>query len=174
MQSIRRRSASSTALVNLGVRNSVTTPCAIGHAHLGNLLPRLVGGEVFDLVADVHVPVDAADRAVGGIAAAHFQQHADGERRVGFVAEEVIEGAFEVADEFLGPVAFLAGFLGRAQVLDRRRDGARVFVSQRGIDLVGAGQLGADKPIGAFADMAFGAGDPGVGPVADRSRTPAS
>ena len=140
----------------------------LGHAHPGNLLPRLVAGEVFDLVADVHVPVDAADRAVGRVAAADLQEHAHGEGRVGFVAQEGVEGVFEVADELLRPVAFLAGFLGRAEVLDRRGDRAGILVRQGGIDLVGAGELGADIPVGALADMAFGAGDAGVGPVAGR------
>src|ERR1017187_4556807 len=77
--------------------------------------------------------------------------------------EKGVKGVFEVADEFLRPVAFLAGLLGRAQVLDRRGDGTGVFVRHGRIDLVGAGQLGTDIPVGAFADMAFSAGDPRVG-----------
>ena len=71
----------------------------------------------------------------------------------------------QVADELLGPVALLAGFLGRTQVLDRRGHRARIFVERGRVELVGAGNLGFDEPVGARADVAFHARHPGVGAV---------
>ena len=110
----------------------------LSNTDVRDLLPRVIAGKVFDFVADVHVPVNAADRAMGGITTAHIHEHAHGEWRIGLVTEEVIVAALEIADELLGPVAFLAGFLGRPQVLDGRGNRARVFVGHGGIDLVGA------------------------------------
>jgi hypothetical protein len=74
MQSIVRMGSWLTSLVNPGERNSVTTPLRVGHAHPGNFLAGRIGGDVFDFVAHVHVPMDAADRPVRGIAAADFEQ----------------------------------------------------------------------------------------------------
>ena len=128
----------------------------------GDFLPRHIGGDVLDLVLDVHVPVDAAFRPVRRVGTADFHQETEREGRVGFVAEEVVVGAFEVADEFLRPMALLAGFLRRAQVFDRRGDRARVFVKGRGVKLVGAGNLGFDEPRRSGADVTLRAGNAGV------------
>ena len=56
----------------------------LGHASLlifdvnvGNDLVLLVGGHIVDLVADVHVPVNAFGRSRGRIAAAGLDDHAD-------------------------------------------------------------------------------------------------
>ena len=92
------------------------------------------------------------------IAAADFQEQADGVRRVGRVALEIIEGAVQVADERLRPVAFLAGVARRTQVFDRRADRARILVERHGIKLIRAGNFRLHEPRNALADVAFHAG----------------
>src|SRR5262249_24655241 len=123
--------------------------------HPGDLLASFVSCDVLHLIADVHMPVDTTFRPVGGIAAANLQEHANLVHAVGLLAEEVSEGALDVADELLWPMTLLARFLGRAQVGDGRGNGTWELVRERGIDLVGAGKLRAHVPGGSSADMAF-------------------
>ena len=134
----------------------------ISHAHPGDGLARFVAGDVFDLVADVHVPVNAAHRSVRRIAAAHLHQQPHCIRCVRFVGEIMLIDALEIADEFLRPVALLAGFLGGAQVLDRRLDWARKFVERDRVHLVGAADLRFHIPGRAGPNVTFCASHPRV------------
>ena len=69
--------------------------------------------------------MDATDGA-SGLVHVHPHQHADIIGRVFLVGKEVLGIHVDIAVEFFRPVAFLAGVLGRAEVLDRSRDGPLV------------------------------------------------
>ena len=66
------------------------------------------------------------------------------------------------AVELLRPMALLAGCLNRAQILDGGFNRSGVLVEHYRIDLIGARQLGANKPSGAGSDVAVRACDPRV------------
>src|SRR5438270_9519881 len=89
---------------------------AVGDADPGDLLAGSVSGDVFDGVADDHVPMDAADGSMGGVAAADLDGQADGVGGVRPIALEIGEGLVEVAGELLRPMALFAGFAGGTQV----------------------------------------------------------
>src|ERR1017187_8449935 len=140
----------------------------IGGSHPGNLLPGRIRGDVFYLIADDHVPVNAADRAARRVSAADFDGEPDGIRRVRGVALEITERAVQVAGEFLGPVTLLAGVARRPQALDGRADGARIFVERYGVKLIRTGNFRFYKPRNTIADMTFHAGHPCVRAVGVR------
>lgn len=107
----------------------------IRESHPRDNLPLFVGRNIFDLVGQIHVPMNAACRTMRGITPTHFQNQPDGEGRVRFVREEVVIGAIEIARESLRPVASLASVLGRTQVFDGRLDRAIKFPNQRAVKL---------------------------------------
>src|SRR6185436_13025816 len=81
---------------------------SIRDAHPRDVLLEIIRCDVLDLVREAHVPVDAAWRAVSGVGTADLEEKSDGKGGVGFLHEEMIVGAFEVAHIPLGPVALLA------------------------------------------------------------------
>src|SRR5688500_13755410 len=93
-------------------RNAVGT----GEPHPWDHLTFLVGGDVLNFVAKVHMPVNAADGPVRGGAAADFEKKSHAEFRVRLVGEKMRVGAVEVADVLLRPMTLLAGFLGWSKV----------------------------------------------------------
>ena len=99
--------------------------------NIGNDLALVVGRHVVDLVADVHVPVNAFGRAGGGISAASLDDHADLAQGVGFIVGVVREDFELPAVEFLRPMALLASFLCRAQIVHGCRNGPRVGIEYR-------------------------------------------
>src|SRR5205823_571154 len=101
----------------------------------------------------VHVPVDSTRRAMRRIAAAHLQYEADGEGGVRLVRKKMRVGAVEIADEFLRPVALLAGLLGGAQIFDRRWDRTLVSARERAVELMHAVDFGFHEGGSAGADM---------------------
>ncbi len=130
-----------------------------GHLDLVDRLARRVGA-VADPVARIDVPVDALGRPA--LDAADPQQQHRLELGVAFVVRVVRDHLEPVADELRRPVALLAGLAGRAQVVDRRGNRPRVEVERHRHDLPRARQLGLDEPVGAGADVALDALDPGV------------
>src|SRR5450631_1118298 len=92
----------------------------VNGSHPGNLLPGRIRGDVFHLVADHHVPVNAADRATGRVRSADLDGEPDGVGRVGCVTLKITERAVQVAREFLGPMTLFAGVARRSQTLDGR------------------------------------------------------
>ena len=78
-------------------------------------------GDVFDLVVEIHVPVNAGADAERRAAAADEQRHRRGGLRVLLVVRVFTEHAHLVAVELFGPVAVLAGEPRRPHRLHRRR-----------------------------------------------------
>src|SRR5829696_6062801 len=103
-------------------------------ANPGNGLAFFVRGDVFNLVAEIHVPMDPADRAVGRRASADMEQEADGKRSVGFIREKVGVGAIQITHVLLGPMTLFAGLLGWAKILYWRFDGALDVARERAIE----------------------------------------
>ena len=93
------------------------------------------------------------------VAAADLHQQDGFGKRIGGVVGIFIDHAQAVLAVFLGPVAGFAGFPGRAQVVDRRRNRPGVSVEGYGKDLSHAGQLAAHEPGRAGTDVAFDALD---------------
>src|SRR3954469_24513086 len=87
------------------------------HMNVGNYLAFLIAGDVLNLVADVHVPVNAFRSTGSGIASAGFNQHANLADGVFLIAGVVGEDLKLSAVKLLRPVALLAGILRRAQVV---------------------------------------------------------
>ena len=75
-------------LGELGIFSEIFGDAARGilGVDVGDVLALLVGGDVADLVGDVHVPVNALGLAGGGIAAAGLDEKADLAGRVLLVA----------------------------------------------------------------------------------------
>ncbi len=158
MQSMVRISYWLMSLVNPRVRKTVTTPCASVMPDPGNLLPGRVRGDVFDTGVRHGVPMDAADRPAIGVGTADLDGKADGIRRVGGVALEIVEGAVEIAAEFLRPVTLFARFASGPQIFDGCGDGPGILVEGDGVKLVGTGEFGTDEPVHTGTDMAGHAG----------------
>src|SRR6478672_7650875 len=87
-----------------------------------NRLALLIGSNVFDLVADIHMPVNSLGGSGRGIAAPSLDDHPNLAQRVLLVVSIVREDLQLSAVEFLRPVALFAGLLRRAQVLHRSRN----------------------------------------------------
>ena len=125
----------------------------VGHAHPRDVHPLVIQRDELDFVGHVHVRVDAFHRSVDGIAAAHFEHHLHGKRRVLFVGEEMAEGFGHVAEVFLRPVAGLAGFLGEAQVGVEDLDRPVVIAYDLMVELFDTVDLGVDVGGGSRADV---------------------
>ena len=128
-------------------------------------LAFLVGGNVLDLVAQIHVPVNAADGPMRGRAAADFEQKSHAEFGVRLVGEEMRVRTIEIADVLLRPMTLFAGFLGRAEVLDRSGDRLLDLARERAIELMDAVDLRFDVRPSARADVAIDAGDARMGRI---------
>src|SRR5213075_2803175 len=99
--------------------SSILGNCAflVGKSHPGDHLPFFVRGDIFNLVGQVHMPVDATRLTLHRVASANLQNQTDRERSIGFVGEKMAIRSVEVANELLWPVALLASFLGWAKIL---------------------------------------------------------
>ena len=120
----------------------------------GNDLELVVRRREGDGVVDHHVPVDALALAVGRAAAAGLEREGDLLGVVGLVVPVVRELEQLGAEELLRPMALLAGFPGRAQVLDGRGDRSLIVVGDHGQNLARTGELGTNVPAGALTHVA--------------------
>ena len=97
----------------------------ISDMNVGYHLPLLVGGNIFDLIGNVHMPVNAFRSTCGRIATPRLDEHTDLTGGVAFIAGKMGED-FELGTiEFTRPMALLTGVLRRAQVMHGRRDRPR-------------------------------------------------
>ncbi len=137
---------------------------AVGVLHLdpGDLLVVLVLGREGHGVVDDHVPVDARVQAQLGATSARFDHEADLLGGVLLVVPEMGDLHELGAEELLGPVTFLAGLAGGAQVLDGGGDGGLVAVREDRVDLVETRHLGLHVPLGAGTHVALHATHLGV------------
>src|SRR6185503_7684077 len=95
-------------------------------------LPLFVRSNVVNLVADVHVPVNAFRGSSCGISAAGFNEQLDLVRRVLFITG-IMRKDFELRSvKLLWPVTLLAGLLRRTQIVDRRWNWTRIGIKGGG------------------------------------------
>ena len=90
-----------------------------GHAEHGWLDSPIVGRHEVDLVIQVHMPVDSAGRAVGGVATSDLEQETHGKSAVRLVVQAVVIGAFQVIVELNAILLLVAAdqqVLARGQV----------------------------------------------------------
>ena len=127
----------------------------------GNHLGLRISSREPYLVGDVHVPVDSGGAAELGSSSSGLDQHLDARGRVLLVVGIMREDLELRSVELLRPMALLAGCLNRAQILDGGFNRSGVLVEHYRIDLIGARQLGANKPGGA-SSVAVRACDPRV------------
>src|SRR5207249_8989801 len=90
---------------------------SICHSHPRDMKKLVVGGDVFDLVRDVHVPVNSAHRTICSIAAAHVEQKPNSEWRVLLVGKIMLKRPIDVADVFLRPMALLTDRWSRTRIV---------------------------------------------------------
>ena len=79
--------------------------------NVGNDLALFVGCHIIDLIADVHVPVNAFGCSRSGIATARLDDHSDLAHGVFFIIGVMREDFELTAIELLRPMTLLAGFL---------------------------------------------------------------
>ena len=106
--------------------------------------------------------MNAFGRARGRISAAGLDDHADLAQGVLLIVGVVGEDFELPAVELLGPVALLASFLRRAQIVHRSRNRPRVGIEHGGKNLPAAGKFGLHKPGCARSHVALCAGHPGM------------
>ncbi len=108
------------------------------------------------------MPVDPGGGAHRRFGTARFDEQLDLVAGVLLVRVKMGAGPQLRSEELLRPVALLAGFPRRAQVLDRRMDRPTEGVERHGQHLAHAADLRLHVPVGARADVAGGAADAGV------------
>src|SRR5215469_8774538 len=124
-------------------------------------LPLIVDRDVADTRTFIEVPSMNSHRPLPSVAA-NLEQHRGRLRSVLLV---VLVCGFHhelVAGETLRPMALLAGFPGRTEILHRSVNGPRVSVKNNRENLAHAGELGAHEPSRAWTDVAFHTVDAGV------------
>ena len=134
---------------------SRTVPSRVSHPHVRDHLPLGIGGDVLDLVGEVHVPVDAGADAQRRAAAADVHRQRRDRLGVLLVVGVFTEHAHLVAVELLGPVALLAGVARRPHRVHGRRHG---LSARSGVDdlpeLPRARHLRLDQCADTRADVA--------------------
>src|SRR5581483_8925767 len=121
-------------------------PLHVLGADIGNDLALVVGGNVADLVGNIHVPVNSGGCAGRGIAAAGLDQHANLALGVFFVAGKVSKYLELGTVEFARPVAFLAGILRGTKIVHGGRDRPWEGVEGDRQHLPCSGEFRADVP----------------------------
>src|SRR6266567_5122476 len=122
-------------------------------------LPLLVGRNVFNLVAQIHVPMNSTDRPMIRITSANLQRQADGKWRVRFVRKEMRVSAVEVARISAWPMTLFAGFLSWPKILHGRLDRPLNVIGERAVKLMHAVQFRFHKGFRSRTDMALHAAD---------------
>src|SRR4051812_15987359 len=131
----------------------------IGEADPGNHLSFHIGSDVFDFILWADMPMDAFHDPLLQIAAADFQGHTDSKRGVGFISQEVLIGAINIAAEFFGPMTLFTGFAGGPKIFDRGLDGTLVLAPDNADELVDAIDFSFDVGGGSGANVALHAMD---------------
>ncbi len=92
-----------------------------------------VRGDISNLIADIHVPVNSGDLTRRRATATDVQQHLRLAQRVLFVVCVVIESLELRAKELFGPMTLFASLRRRTEIVNRGRYRARKFVETYGI-----------------------------------------